>query len=137
MRNLIILGCAALLAFGLSLGAFAGSLVDADSDGVPDGVDNCVNDVNGPLLASACGVQYDADADGYGQDCDADLNNNNVVDLPDISALLAVFGTPNAVADLNCNNVVDLPDVSLLLGAFGAPPGPSGLPCAGSPGCTN
>ena len=35
-RNLLILGCAALLAIGLSFGAFAGSVTDTDGDGVFD-----------------------------------------------------------------------------------------------------
>ena len=49
-RNFIVLGCAGMLAFGLSFSAFAGSAPDVDSDGVPDAYDNCKSTANGPLL---------------------------------------------------------------------------------------
>lgn len=139
MRNLIILGCAALLAFGLSMGAFAGSLVDADGDGVPDGVDNCVDVANGPLSDPiGCGVQFDVDSDGYGNACDADVSQNGVVGLEDLGAILTDFNGSNPITDITCNGVVGLEDLGRVLSTFNAsPPGNSGLPCAGTPGCTN
>ena len=132
MRNLIVLGCASLLALGLSLGSFAGSSPDADSDGVPDSYDNCVNSPNGPLGSgsSACTAQQDSQTNGYGSVCDSDLNGNGTTDLADVSAVLLAVGSANAAADLNCNGTVDLADVSSALLAVGSPPGPSGLACA-------
>lgn len=141
MRNLFILGCAALLAFGLSFGAFAGSIQDVDNDGVPDNLDNCQVVANGPLLSvSGCG-QFDVDQDGYGNACDADISNNGVVDLPDIGAVLGGLGGSSPLLDISCNGVVDLPDIGAVLGALGQSAGVapflSGLGCAGSIPCLN
>ena len=72
MRNLIVLGCAGLLALGLSISSFAGVDPDTDGDGVTDSNDNCINVQNGPS-GGACSAQEDgvtaqnpADPDGYG-----------------------------------------------------------------------
>jgi len=84
-RRLIVLGSAVLLAFGLSFSAFAGSTTDGDSDGVPDGYDNCSATANGPSAGTgACNSQEDYDADGYGQPCDGDVDNsgNTLVGSP-------------------------------------------------------
>jgi hypothetical protein len=134
-RNLIVIGCAALLAFGLSFGSFAGSSPDSDSDGVPDAFDNCTTVANGPLLAApaaACNAQQDADLDGYGNPCDADINNDGGVGLSDINDILAALGTAGGPADLNCDGGVGLSDVNDGLAALGTAPGPSGLACAGT-----
>ena len=137
-RNLIVIGCAALLAFGLSFGSFAGVSPDSDSDGVPDAFDNCTNVANGPLAAAAplCNAQQDADNDGYGQPCDADLNNDGGVGLNDVNDILGLLGTADANADLNCDGGVGLSDVNDALGDLGTAPGPSGLFCAGSVPCS-
>jgi hypothetical protein len=136
-RNLIILGCAALLAIGLSVGAFAGSIADEDSDGVPDSMDKCTGLANGPLDdPTGCG-QLDPDQDGYAVPCDADQTNNGVVDSPDLGVVLSALGTADANADLTCNGVVDSPDLGITLSALGLAPGPSGLACAGTVPCEN
>jgi len=95
---------------------------DADGDGVPDAVDNCT------LVANA--GQVDADGDGFGNICDADFNNNGVVDSQDGALLKAAFGsTAFPERDLNGNGVVDSQDGALLKASFGQPPGPSaGMP---------
>ncbi len=135
-RNLIVLGCAGLLALGLSFGTFAGTTTDTDSDGVPDTYDNCDVLANGPLLTAGICDQRDPDVDGYGTACDMDPSNNNVVDLPDVGQVLNALGTPGQTGeDLNCNGVVDLPDVGLVLNALGGTPGTSGLSCAGTIPC--
>jgi len=138
MRNLVILGCAALLAVGLSFGAFAGSIADADGDGVPDNFDNCDVKANGPLALdlNGCG-QTDADQDGYGNACDSDVSNNNIVDLPDIGAILGGLGGSDPLLDISCNGSVDLPDLGRVLADLGNAPGSSGLACAGTIPCTN
>lgn len=138
MRKLIVLGCAALLAVGLSFSAFAGSIVDADSDGVPDSLDNCSGVANGPLAnAGACSSQFDVDQDGYGNQCDADISNNGLVGLEDLGPVLSTFNTNNPSTDLSCNGLVGLEDLGRVLSAFGSSPGPSGLGCAGTVPCTN
>jgi len=134
-RNLIVLGCAALLAFGLSFGSFAGSSPDSDGDGVPDAFDNCSSTANGPLDAdpAACNSQQDYDLDGYGQPCDADINNDGGVGLDDVNAVLGAQGAgAGAPSDLNCDGGVGLDDANVVLGSQGATPGPSGLSCAGT-----
>jgi hypothetical protein len=135
-RNLIVLGCAGLLAFGLSFGTFAGSVPDADGDGVPDAFDNCRDKANGGLASTGqCDGQEDADSDGYGNACDYDYNNNNASDSVDLSLCLdnANLVTTNLVFDGNCNGGTDSVDLSNCLDNANAvqPVGPSGLACAG------
>ena len=48
--------------------------VDADGDGVPNELDNCIDIPNAGVLAC------DSDMDGYGNACDADFNNDGVSD---------------------------------------------------------
>ncbi|MBW2230532.1 MAG: hypothetical protein JRG92_10885 [Deltaproteobacteria bacterium] len=134
IRNLIVLGCTMLLAFGLSLGAFAGSVSDADGDGVPDEFDNCVDVQNGPL-GGTCAQGDDADNDGYGNPCDFDYNNNGVVDPVDLGDNVLAQGSGDPVIDTNCNGVVDPVDLGDQVLAQGSGPGPSGLACAGTVPC--
>jgi hypothetical protein len=134
-RNLIVIGCAALLAFGLSFGSFAGSSPDSDSDGVPDAFDNCTAAANGPLLASgSCNAQEDYDTDGYGQPCDSDVNNDGFNGLDDVNVMLSQLGgAQNATGNLDCDALgTGLNDVNTALGLLGGAPGASGLACAGT-----
>lgn len=140
--NLVALGCAFLLALGLASVSFAGSIIDADSDGVPDSFDVCRVIPNGPLSPGplGCPGQNDADQDGYGILCDPDLNNNNIVDLGDLGVLLPKLGSVNpadlATIDQNCNGIIDLGDLGIILPQLGnTPPGDSGLSCAGTIPC--
>lgn len=151
MRKLVRLGCAALLTIGLSGTSFAGSIVDADGDGVPDTFDNCVNIDNGPLQATgSCNGQEDADLDGYGNPCNADWNSDGLVGGADFLAFSASFGsTPasgnwNPVVDSNCDNIIGGGDFLLFSAQFGgsfAIPGgslynASGLACRDSTNAT-
>ena len=141
MTRVLIFGCAALLAIGLSAATFAGSITDGDSDGVPDGFDNCSALANGPLASTgSCNGQEDGDLDGYGNPCDADVNNNGAADLGDVSLLFAAAAatSTNPVMDLNCDGAAGLDDVSTGFAAAAAVavPGPSGLACAGTIPCT-
>jgi hypothetical protein len=92
---------------------------DADFDGIADNNDNCL------LIANA--AQRDSNEDGYGNVCDADLNNNGIVDPLDFSTLKSLLGTINSDADLNGNGIVDPLDFSRLKSLLGTLPGPSGL----------
>lgn len=105
---------------------FAGSVVappapDTDGDGVADNLDNCKRVANAN--------QRDTDGDGYGNICDADFNQNKVVDPTDLSKLKALLGkvSPNGHEDLNGNGIVDPTDLSIAKGYLGKMPGPSGV----------
>ena len=92
---------------------------DTDGDGMWDYVDNCA------LVPNP--TQCDGDNDGYGNHCDADFNNDIIVNGLDIGPFKAAFGTLNVVTDLNCDGITNGLDVGLLKVLFGSPPGPSGL----------
>jgi len=135
-RNLIVIGCAALLAFGLSFGSFAGSSPDSDSDGVPDAFDNCINTPNGPLASTgSCNSQEDQAGDGYGQPCDSDLNDDGATGVDDLGIMVTGLNAPG-VGDLNCDGAVGVDDIGVAVTNLNQPPGPSGLGCAGTPPCS-
>lgn len=102
-------------------------LPDADADGAHDGQDNCTAAANGPLLPDAGGnSQLDADGDGYGNRCDADLDGNGFVNYGDLAQFRAAFGSGNAAADFDgSGGIVNFADLAALRALFGAPPGPS------------
>jgi hypothetical protein len=107
--------------------------LDTDADGVPDRIDNCT------LVANP--KQLDADGDGYGNFCDADVNNSGTVTTADYGLLRSVLGqawtwnssTPpvatNTVSrsDMNESGTVTTADYGLLRARLGTVPGPSGL----------
>lgn len=98
---------------------------DDDEDGVPDSTDNCT------LVSNA--DQRDTNGDDFGNACDPDLNNDNVVDFGDLPALQQAFfsqdGDPNwnPDADITGDGVVDFGDLPTVQSLFFQPPGPSGL----------
>ncbi|MEO1576230.1 MAG: thrombospondin type 3 repeat-containing protein [Pseudomonadota bacterium] len=96
--------------------------VDSDGDGVDDSVDNC--------SAIANADQVDADADGFGNRCDADLNNDLVVNVVDLGLLRQVFFTDDTEADFNVDGVVNVVDLGIMRSTFFLPPGPG---ATGSP----
>ncbi|MEO8444378.1 MAG: dockerin type I domain-containing protein [Gammaproteobacteria bacterium] len=109
---------AALLAGPLLAGAALAA--DSDGDGIIDATDNCT------LVPNA--DQRDTNADGYGNICDPDLNNNGVVNAQDLSLLRAALGSTNFPdGDFNGNGVVNSHDVAILKARLGQAPGPSGL----------
>ncbi|MDD2758776.1 MAG: thrombospondin type 3 repeat-containing protein [Methylomonas sp.] len=92
---------------------------DTDADGVPDFLDNCT------LVANA--NQRDTDGDDYGNICDPDFNQNNVVDPLDLNTFKAKLGQVSPHQDLNGNGIVDPLDLNILKTYLGKAPGPSGL----------
>lgn len=97
---------------------------DADSDGVPDATDNCT------LVANA--GQADSDADGYGNLCDGDMNNDGVTNAQDAILFRQQLGQPSVPpdynkADINANGIVNSQDFVLFRQLLAQPPGPSGL----------
>ena len=65
--------------------AFGATTIDSDADGVPDSVDNCI------LVANP--EQTDTDNDGFGNRCDADFNNDNVVNDLDSNLFISQYLT--------------------------------------------
>ena len=98
---------------------------DADGDGIPDSSDNCT------LVANA--DQRDTDGDGYGNICDADLNNDLQVDFSDLTLFQEAFNSATLVpdADFNGDDMVDSEDLDIFNSLFFQPPGPS---CIDLPG---
>jgi glucose/arabinose dehydrogenase len=95
------------------------ALADSDADGVVDQQDNCTQVANAD--------QRDADSDHYGNACDADLNDDFIVDATDIRLLKDAFFTSDANADLNGDGAVNFADLARAKElASDASPGPSG-----------
>ena len=98
---------------------------DTDRDGVADTSDNCT------LVANP--GQCDTDRDGYGNHCDADLNNDGVTNATDVSLYRGWLGVavpttpPFSSRDMNCSGAVNAQDTVLLRNRLGLPSGPSAL----------
>ena len=106
---------------------------DEDGDGVCSEADNC--------RAAANPDQSDADRDGYGEACDGDYDNDGVVGVADVRAILTALGTARGkpgyreALDADASAAIDAPDLFFQLASQGQAPGPSGLACAGLPPC--
>lgn len=96
-----------------------GTLADGDGDSVADSIDNCVNVINQD--------QRDTDNDGIGNACDADFNNDGVVNFADMAVLKSWYGTNDVDADLDGNGTVGVEDLDVLKQQFGKAPGPSAM----------
>jgi hypothetical protein len=104
--------------------------VDTDGDGIADRDDNCIETPNAS--------QLDSDGDGYGNACDADLDQDGTVGHSDLEAWVACFlkasepMTPEcAAADFDGDGVVTLADYhQVLIPTTGGPPGPSEIDTA-------
>jgi hypothetical protein len=125
---------------------------DADSDGVPDATDNCPSvanadqaDTDTDLRGNACdncrlianntgaGAQCDSDADGFGNRCDGDLNNNGSTNAQDTTLFRQQLSQPSVPplfnkADINCSGSVNAQDTTLFRPRLGSPPGPGAGP---------
>ena len=100
--------------------AFSINPADTDEDGIADTVDNCSSAANFD--------QVDLDNDGFGNRCDADLNNDGIVNVQDLGLLRAVFfSTVPSVADFNTDGVVNAVDLGMMRAAFFQPPGPGAV----------
>ncbi len=113
-------------------------LGDADGDGRPDGVDNCVwvanadqGDGDGDGLGDACdncigwanSGQSDTDNDGVGDACDCDFTQDGICGGPDFGKLVQIInagGVDTGVgADMNGDGVVDDADFEQFKEGFG------------------
>ncbi|MFK8032092.1 MAG: thrombospondin type 3 repeat-containing protein [Gammaproteobacteria bacterium] len=108
-------------------GMLTGPSPDTDGDGVSDDVDNCT------LVANP--GQTDTNGDGIGNRCDADVNNDCIVNFIDISQFTPKFNS--AVGDANYDEDFDIDnsgslnfiDYIAFTGNFQMPPGPSANEC--------
>ena len=94
--------------------------VDSDGDGIQDQLDNCV--------AVANNDQRDTNNDGFGNACDADLDDDCAINFPDLSIMKAVFFGSDPHADLDGDGLVNFADLTIMKGDFFGPPGPSSVP---------
>jgi len=93
--------------------------IDPDGDGVMNYLDNCA------LVANA--DQLDSDGDNYGNACDGDFNNDNLVNSQDLGMFKQMFlSTGDVEADLNSDQIVNSQDIGLFKALFLKPVGPSG-----------
>ena len=78
-----------------------GAVVDTDGDGVFENADNY------SLVANP--AQLDSDGDGYGNICDADINNSGTVTTADFGLLRARLGTAPGPSGLTCAGTIPCP----------------------------
>jgi len=69
--------------------------------------------------------QTDSNGDGYGNACDADLDNDGFVNFADLAAFKLCFGTSNPDCDFDVNGFVNFGDLAKFKQLFGGNAGPS------------
>ncbi|MFK8016361.1 MAG: dockerin type I domain-containing protein [Gammaproteobacteria bacterium] len=99
--------------------ASASATIDTDGDGVLDYFDNC-SEVANP-------GQLDTNGDGFGNICDADLNNDDIVNFIDLTLFNNAFLTTDPDADFNGDGFVNFLDLALFQTQFLMPPGPGAV----------
>ncbi len=107
-----------LLTTTLCLLSLSVSAIDSDADGIDDRQDNCIEIANPD--------QRDSNNDGFGNVCDADLDDSGFVNFADLSLFKSVFGTNDADADFDGSGFVNFADLATFKVLFGHPPGPAG-----------
>lgn len=94
-----------------------GLAADKDEDGIFDEIDNCV------LVANP--NQRDTDADGIGNRCDPDLDNNGIVNHKDLLIFKQRRLSKDSDADLDGNKIVNNKDILIFEKYLNKEPGPS------------
>ena len=109
--------------FRIVYGAGIAPATDADGDGLADVADNCIDAANAD--------QRDTDADGIGNWCDGDFDQNCAQNFADLGIMKASFFQPGDLdTDMNGDGATNFADLGLLKVGFFQPPGPSGVPNA-------
>ncbi|NNF66369.1 MAG: glucose sorbosone dehydrogenase [Gammaproteobacteria bacterium] len=109
----------ALIVLILGFSTAIANASDADGDGIVDVLDNC--------SAVANSDQRDSDGDNFGNLCDADFDNDNIVNFADLNLLAEVFFQQgNIDEDMNGDGIVNFTDLNLLADYFFSVPGPAG-----------
>jgi hypothetical protein len=112
------------LALGVLCTPLAVHAADSDADGIGDNADNCIEVANAD--------QRDTNADGFGNLCDADLNNDLSVNFVDLGLFKAAFLTAvgdasyDPDADFNGDGFINFGDLAVLKASFLQAPGPAG-----------
>jgi hypothetical protein len=98
---------------GILLIAQQGLAADVDGDLIDDSADNCSSTANAQ--------QLDADGDGVGNACDADYNNDGVVDDVDFDLISGAYNSGvgsesyDAIFDHNADGLVNAKDITVHL----------------------
>ncbi len=92
---------------------------DADGDGIDDSFDNCILNANSD--------QRDSNGDGFGNSCDADLNDDCVINAIDLGLFRTLFFGSDPDGDFNGDGIVSTVDLGILRVTFFNAPGPSGI----------
>ena len=108
-------GVVVLLLFAHQLSAQ--DVWDSDGDGIDDNSDNCTLTFNP--------AQNDTDGDFFGNLCDADFNNDNIIDDSDLSLLRTNFFSVDPLTDINVDNVTNVIDLGWLKTMYLQDPGPT------------
>jgi lysophospholipase L1-like esterase len=92
---------------------------DSDGDGIPDLCDNCSAHPNPD--------QRDTDRDGFGNACDADFNNDGIVNNLDLAIFKTEFrrSGDDLMSDLDGDYLVNALDLDIFRSLLGKPPGPA------------
>lgn len=92
---------------------------DTDKDMILNAFDNCIEISNSD--------QRDTNLDGFGNYCDADLNNDNITNSIDLGLFRQRYFTADTDADFNGDGIVNALDLGLFRQMYFKRPGPSGL----------
>ncbi len=113
----------------LSGQASGSPVADSDGDGVLDAQDNCILVPNGPAGGPA--NQVDSDADGFGNVCDCDFDQDGFCGIADFNVFLPDFQASTdggTGTDMDSDGFVAISDFNLFLPGFvSSEPGPSAL----------
>lgn len=94
---------------------------ELDGDGIAAIEDNCTEVFNPD--------QRDTDADGFGNICDGDFNQDCLVNFNDLLAMRDTFFVMGDLdTDLNGDGITNFSDLQLMQEPFFGPVGPSGVP---------
>lgn len=97
--------------------------IDSDSDGIADADDNCQHVANPDQCNTNAGEG--AGQDSFGNACDADFDNNGVVNTFDLTIMRNNYGAVGVNdADIDCNGIVNSFDLGEMRAMFGTAPGP-------------
>ena len=88
---------------------------DVDSDGIPDLADNAY------LVSNS--QQLDSDSDGWGDACDCDYDQNDIVNAADYNMMMGSIWQSNSLFDHNEDGIVNAADYNMFMGRLWSQPG--------------
>lgn len=116
-------GFAFLIVAGVPPVSDAGPCVDTDNDGI------CLEDDTCSAVQDA--TNLDVDADGYGNFCDVDYNNDCLQNATDFNVFKADFLVhANSNTDCDGNGLTNASDFNCFKAGFLGSPGPTGVASA-------